>query len=253
MEAKKEIIFEPLAGGFAWVTGGGTRQEIKLSRPWQEPLENLIIPDKCPFCTKPQEELPLPGIPAEWRLLPNPFTPHLRHRLIGPKRCWPSEKMRMLGGREAIAEALEIARIATAQDDVEMATFIHVGRSAGQNLGHPHWHLMQARVRGAFPIPFAFPLSRLIADRENFVIVAGGVHSGECLVAPKRPLSFIPETISRLAECLSWLIELCNVKFRSNDRSLPPDFIVTYGLATAIGCGTQITALFLVFGVVRSV
>lgn len=216
-----EVIFEPLVGGFATITGGGTKNTIKLSRPWQPPLP--LAPEKCPFCTKPQEEISLPGIPANWRLLKDIFTPHRRHRLIIPSKCWDAQTLQNLGGYAAIREALEIALLAMADDQVEMSTFVHVGQSAGQNLGHVHWHLMEVRVQK--PLAFA-KLSRelLVRQYENLEIFATGAHVGECLIVQRnKQLKFNEKAIEEIAGTLDWIISRGNEKFRSTENK-PPEF-----------------------------
>jgi len=219
-----EAIFEPLVGGFTTITGGGTRTAVKLSRPWQPPLP--IAPEKCPFCTKPQEEIPLQNIPAGWRLLSNLFTPHRRHRLIVPNKCWDAEALQTLGGSAAIREALQIARLATTDDRVEMSTFIHIGQSAGQNLGHAHWHLMEVRVRK----PLAFTsLSRelLVHQCENLEIFAMGARAGECLIVQRdKRLKFDEKTVEEVAVALEWIVSRGNEKFCSTEGR-PPEFIVS--------------------------
>ena len=142
-----EVFLKSLVGRFTYITGGGTRNEIKLSRPWQPSLP--IAPEKCPFCTKPQEEISLPAVP-DWRLLPNPYTPHRRHRLAIPRLCWDGETLQNLGGLAGIYSALQAVSCAIEQDKQPMGAFIHVGINAGQNLGHAHWHIMEVRKRGIF-------------------------------------------------------------------------------------------------------
>ncbi len=218
------VIFEPLVGGFTFVTGGGTITAIKLSRTWQSPLP--IAPEKCPFCTKPQEEIFLPNLPAGWRLLGNLFTPHRRHRLIIPGKCWDAKTLQTLGGSTAIREALKVVRLAITEDRVEMSAFIHVGQSAGQNLGHAHWHLMEIRVREPFT---STSLSRelLVHQCENLEIFAMGAHTGECLIVQRdKHLKFDEKTAEEVASTLDWIVSRGNEKFRSTEGR-PPEFIVS--------------------------
>src|SRR5579862_3564978 len=100
-----------LPGGRNRILFGGTRNEIKLSRPWQPALETFVKPEKCPYCNKPQEELKLPERSATgWRLLPNPATPHDKdHSLIIPSTCWSVDVLQRWGGARYIEEALWIA------------------------------------------------------------------------------------------------------------------------------------------------
>lgn len=224
------IIYEPLPGYFTWILAGGTRQAIKLNRPWQKPLEALLNPAKCPFCTKPQEKISLPGIPDGWQLLPNPMTPHIKHRLITPVTCWPAEKPQVLGGMEEIAKALEICRLATIDDDMEIALVIHVGWLAGQGLGHPHWHVCDAQERR--PIRDGLYYERkyeekVVCHHEEYTVVADGEKPGQLLILPCGPMDFNKGTIPWLAEEINYTVNLCNEKFRSADQGLPPEFAVT--------------------------
>jgi len=224
------VTFEKLVGGFTTITSGGTRTAIKLSRPWQPPLP--IALEKCPFCTKDEEELPCPGIPVGWRLLGNPFTPHQRHRLIIPNKCWDAETLQTLGGSAEIRKALETVRLAVKDDYVEMATFIHVGHSAGQGLGHAHWHLMEVRVRS--PLVFAeFSRDLLVHQCENLEIFAMGAREGECLIVERdTELKFNEGTIEELAAALEWIVTRGNEKFRST-QGKPPEFMVSVRISAA--------------------
>lgn len=223
-----EAFFEPLVGGLSMITGGGTRTAIKLSRPWQP--EMPFAPEKCPFCTKPQEEIALPGIPDGWRLLPNIFTPHRRHRLIVPRACWDSKTIQTLGGFEKICDALNIACLAAEDDKVEIAVFIHVGQSAGQNLGHAHWHLMEVRARKPFAFP-ELPAELLVRQYENLDIFAMGARAGECLILERdRCLYFNEQRIKEIAAALEWIISRGNEKFRSTEGK-PPEFMVSVRIA----------------------
>jgi len=219
---KTAVIFETLPGGRNRITAGGTRNNIKLSRPWQPPLP--YNPKKCPFCTKPQEEIPLTGIPAGWKLLPNIFTPHRRHRLIITNECPTPDFTQTLGGFEKIGQALEVARLAIQDDNVEMALFCHVGQTAGQNLGHLHWHLMEVRV--VQPLSFALPRATLVKCIENLNINAAGARAGECVVCQETIESFDKRAVWKIAEALHWIVSLGNKKFESTEGR-PPEFCVS--------------------------
>ena len=227
---KRVSVLEELTD-FSRITCGGTRTQIKLARPWQESLESIIKPESCPFEKGPKEEekILIEGIPRGWWLLTNIFTPHLRHRLIIPDKCWPAEKLQKLGGFPEIKTALEIAEKAINSDgnNTEIALFMHVGRFAGQNLGHPHWHLMEARIRQPFEMkPKKMSRERLIKEEGNFFVVAGGARVGECLIVSEEKMEFNSGTIPKLAEIIEGIVELGNKKFLSSDKNLPPDFHV---------------------------
>ena len=224
-------MFEPLVGGFTFVTGGGTKTAIKLSRPWQVTLP--IVPEKCPFCTKPREEISLPNLPAGWRLLWNLFTPHRRHRLAIPSTCWDAKTLQTLGGCAGIREALEVFRLAIKEDHgVEMATFVHVGQCAGQNLGHAHWHIMEVRVKEALAVGHFAP-ELLVSRNDMLDIVAAGARTGECLIVPRTKTSF-DECVEAIAASLEWIITRGNKKFLSSEGRLP-EFIA----AVRIGANGQ--------------
>lgn len=162
-----KVVSELLIGRFTTVINGGTKTKINLSRPWQPPLP--IAPEKCPFCTKSEEEIPLSGKPEGWRFLSNPFTPHQHHRLIIPSTCWNAEKLQTLGGVRAIRDALTIARLATRDENVETATYIHIGSSAGQNLGHAHWHLMEVPVESRSSVQSFFVYANCLCIKANIL------------------------------------------------------------------------------------
>lgn len=222
-------VLELLPGGLMQVTTGGTRTAIKLARPWQPPLSLLLDPSRCPFDTRPQEEITVPGAPPDWRVLPALFTPHRHHRLVLPRSCWPEEMLQTLGGSTLISEALETARLAIAKESDEIGLFVHIGSLAGQNVSHLHWHLMPVPVR----FPFAgLPTSpeRLVARREGFAIVAEGARSGECLLIPEDGRAFDSSTTAALARALAWLIAHGNAKWQSAEGA-PPHFMVMVRIA----------------------
>lgn len=227
MEENK-VIFEPLPGDFRRILAGGTRTAIKLGRPGQWPLQALINPGKCPFCNKPQEKIDLPGIPQGWWLLPNPMTPHQKHRLIVPNICWSPEKLQELGGVTEIVNTLEICRLATINDNMEIALVIHVGWSTGQNLGHPHWHVCDAKVRIPFNDEPREP-ARIVASMEEFTLLASGEKPGQVQILPHGPygyMHFNSGTIPWLASAIHWIVRRGNEKFRSTE-GFPPEFAVT--------------------------
>lgn len=228
-----KIFFEPLPGDFVWTLAGGTRQAVKLARPWQQPLEKLAEATRtnCPFCKKKEENINLPGIPDGWVLKPNIFTPHRKHRLIVPSECWPAEKLQCLGGEEEIVKALEICRLATVNDNMEIALVTHIGWHTGQNLGHLHWHICDAQVRQPFVNRIsAFNSDRIVARFEEFTLLAGGEKPGQVQILPNgegKYMDFNSGTIPWLARAIHWIVELGNKKFVSSDQGLPPEFAIT--------------------------
>lgn len=221
-----DVIFEKLPGELNSITAGGTRKDIKLSRPWQPPLP--LNPEKCPFCTKPQEEINVLGIPSGWKVLPNPFTPHRRHRLVVPQTCWDENTLQELGGPIHILEALETARMAIQNDAVEMAIFIHVGQCAGQNLGHAHWHVMEVQTQKPlrFPALGWFHGGLAVKAFDYLDIFATGAHAGECLIFTPHTLILSNEGLAKLTEAIDWIVRRGNEKFRST-QGRPPEFTVS--------------------------
>lgn len=229
-----DVIFEKLPGELTTITAGGSRTaSVKLSRPWQPSLP--LNPEKCPFCTKPQEEFNVPGIPAGWKVLPDIFTPHRRHRLVVPLTCWDENTLQELGGPVHILEALETARITeiarviqTGHEDlIEMAIFIHVGSCAGQNLGHPHWHMMEVQTQKPLAFHAMLPETLRVKRFQGMDIFANGAHAGECLIIPHaKPMQFTQEAVAELAIVLAWIVRRGNEKFRST-QGRSPEFTVS--------------------------
>lgn len=220
----KPGLIEDLFGGLARIVSGGTRQVIKRSRPWQPPLPRA--PSPCPLCTNTEGEIALPGMPRGWRLLPPAYTPHQRHRLIIPETCWDDTRLQLVGGVDGIQDALNVARLATMDDQVEMAVFIHIGQLAGQNLGHAHWHLMEVSVQRPLMLR-SFPPSVLVHRHGQFEIGAAGARAGECLIGSGgEPVRFEAATIVELAGALEWIITRGNDRFCSVEGK-PPEFLVT--------------------------
>src|SRR5581483_10805059 len=104
-----DIVFETLPGGFTLITGGGTRKEVNLSRPWQTPI--AITPISCPFCAKKLDELPVALAPDGWRVINNISTRHRRARIVIPDHCWEAQKLQCLGGIAQVQGALETVRL----------------------------------------------------------------------------------------------------------------------------------------------
>lgn len=234
-----------LPGGHIRILYGGTRTKIKLSRPWQPPLADIVRPRECPFCTKPQEEFALPDdMPSGWKLLPNPFTPHRDHRLLIPSGCKSAEWLEHWGGVKNFEEAFRIVSAVLCQDAAatesgvipETTLLVMVGYLAGQNLGHPHLHLFSSDVD--WPQSYislhdyaAHNPGAVVGQNEVWVVAAGGARSGECLIIPRREQSFAA-VASSLAKVVSQLIELGNEKFRSVQGMSPH-----WGLVVRIASG----------------
>jgi hypothetical protein len=225
-----EIIFKPLPGNVSSITGGGTRNKLQLKRPWQGSLGDLVRPAVCPFCTKIEPGVPVERIPDGIRMLENPFTPHRQHKLIIPRACMREDQLRRLGGQEVIRAIFDTAALAIAQGIFhggELAFFAHIGRTAGQNQGHLHWHCKETLPKTPFTRPTNIDPEVVVFRSNGFTVAAMGAHAGECFVMPNRDLEFQRSTVrGDLAIILSQLIDLGNKKFVS-EEGRTPDFMLT--------------------------
>jgi hypothetical protein len=217
---------QTLAGGFATTTSGGSRTSIKLSRPWQTPFP--IDPDNCPFCNEVAPKPLLRDNPPGWRIRDNKFTPHKHHRLIVADKCWGENMLQTLGGYEKIREVMNTANKATIGESTEFALFVHIGNSAGQNLGHIHWHLMEVAVRKPLSTAIRMYEPELLVHEQNGMsIFATGTRAGECLTLSKnKKLEFGDNSIPDIAATIDWIVSVGNNKFRSV-QGRTPDFSVT--------------------------
>ncbi|MEK7187942.1 MAG: hypothetical protein AAB691_03815 [Patescibacteria group bacterium] len=212
-------------GGFP-ILFGGTRQTIKMSRVHQMPLEGLVDPANCVFCkmepAKVAEETHhIPGVvePRGWRRLKNAFTPHPDHRLIIPEICWSPGDLQEWGGTSGLYSALIMAA-AEAGDGNEKVFLVNVGKSAGQNQGHPHMHVFSGIIEGHRGIEstsdFATKATHVASDN-SFDIFAAGIHSGECQILPRESDFDLKKTLNlhALASAMSHLVRRCNRAFAS--------------------------------------
>ena len=215
---------------------GGTRTEIKLDRPWQVGIPHTT---ECALCRRYEaDSLSVLGLPAEWRVIKNAFTPHRFHRLIVPSTCWPEDSLRTLGGAAQIANAILAAmKIMEQSREDNLWMGIHIGYLAGQNVSHLHWHLL--RTTEAPPVPTESTWSAvrdlqtqslIVVEDDTFVVSAGGVRSGALIIAPKEfGLIANKEMISTFAELLNNTITLCNRKLMSTTGK-GPDFKIAVHL-----------------------
>lgn len=218
-------------GGGVQTRAGGTRTGLKLARPWQV---EISFSGECPFETKPQKVL------AEmngWELLENLYTPFSNHLLIIPERCWEVDKLRRLGGAEEIEKAMNLAlSIIKEAGGEEVWLGIHIGPTAGQNLLHPHWHLLRP-IRSGRTDPtenqISLPLTDpdlIIFEKSGMIVSVGGVRAGQCFITPRKESTanvnsgFSGRIISIV---LDRLISLCATKFK-NPRELPPEYMVWF-------------------------
>lgn len=217
---------------------GGTRTAIKVDRLWQKALN--IDPETCPFETKrlyANHEITMCSEDGKWVAFKNLFTPNLFHRVIIPTTCrkWSDERVRLLGGKEEIAKALNLAYQVLMFNPSRKQEHIvtHNGYSAGQNVPHIHWHSLsfpevaqgdnpykiQDELLSATAAPKYF-----VSTHDNLKVVVGGHRAGQCLILPNNQDWVYLENITNV---LSSLVALYADKFRSRvGDKLPPDFTV---------------------------
>ncbi len=203
---------------------GGTRNKINLNRPWQMDLP--YNPEKCPFCTKEEEEA-MPTLPG-WRVLGNPATPHPFHRLVIPTECTTREHVRILGGEQAIRDALSIYEtvlpVAKAEGFERTSFAAHIGYLGGQGLGHLHWHACDAKEPEDLieeAIRCSLDKKRIVFCQDDIFAYVEGAEAGQVFLIPRGP-DMAP---SDLAGSISRIVNLFNEKFISV-QGLQPEYTV---------------------------
>ncbi len=245
---KSPVTFYDWPGGRRSVAGG-TRTAIKLDRPWQKDIE--VDPKKCPFCTKPQNEVRAIDLGEEgsWRVIENIFTPYPFHRLVIPSQCWSKEDVRNLGGEAKMRGALNLAmEEVAANQDRTIFVNVHVGALAGQNVAHLHYHVVQYKFDDNSESPvmhklhelydgrygYTGPLNHLVGGSNSVLqLAAGGMRVGQFFIFPTGSNALdVTGDVSRvivgqtIAGYLSSLITAMNEKFRSV-QGLAPDFKIS--------------------------
>ncbi len=244
------------SGAFA----GGTRRQVNVSRPWQGNLPSRL--ENCPLCKK---EIIQQG--DFWRVVSNSFTPYDFHELIIPNDC-PTGDYYDLGGTENLAEIIKLATKRIFHKDAKGDKFfelnVHIGRLAGQNQAHIHFHLLiPPEVTPFTQIPvdckFAFPgainslmnwLGKLrnkpdllITKTSQFSVVAAGYRAGQCF--------FIPSGVWKLSDAsdlpnlISKVIALYGDRFKDPETSLRPEYKLGFLIDTKgiVRFGTYVPVL----------
>ncbi len=215
-------IVTNLPGGQQRTLSGGTRNEVKLSRPWQASLSAIIDPENCPFCNKPQEDLVLPSnSPKGWRWLPNIFTPHPEHTLLIPDRCWLEEELQEWGGEKKICEAIQIASRVFRRHRKEMIALAHVEHQSGQNLGHAHLHFFEVQVTNPLSARSLEMKDLMVLGQDGITAIAGGVKAGECLLFSEHEAPFSLQTAETVGQVLHRLIAVGNKAWKSTQGLAP--------------------------------
>lgn len=212
---------------------GGTRTAVKLSRPWQYNIAT-IAGNECPFETKPQNELDrMETTEGVWRVLDNTATPYAWHRLLIPEKCWEEKNLRTLGGSRQIANVLTLAGQTMKKESMtdRACLGIHVGWHAGQNVWHPHYHLIkpyESEEAGDFHRLNSCTEATEIIRTGNFSIFCGGYMTGQCQITPtdkdrKKFCEQSTEEHMEIGTAVARLISMFNKSFTST-QGMPPDF-----------------------------
>lgn len=209
-----------------------------FSRRWQARIP--IDPDNCPFENRPQNVAAVHERPDGdgWKVLISTTKSEPYHHLIIPQTCklWPEERTRTLGGRDKIAEAIEIAARKIRDERLRRAQFsVQIGPLAAQNVAHLHYHLYQLDNLEGEDI-LAATLARYLYEADglkklaffwddDFIVVAGGHRTGQSLFIPKSATPFgpYPSFGPRTADMLAHLVDLYSTKFKSVE-GMPPDY-----------------------------
>ncbi|MBI5728689.1 MAG: hypothetical protein HY983_00380 [Candidatus Magasanikbacteria bacterium] len=223
-----EFSLEVLPGGIPTMSGG-TRRGVKLDRSWQSDI--IVNPGRCPFEDEESLEGRLIRFYQEeggWRVITNQFTPYHNHLLIMPMTCWSKEDLRTLGGLNKITVALRIVSDILAPIAGERWLNVYVGATAGQNVTHLHYHLLEPAQRilsrPERDVAGHFASSLLVLfELEGFRVVVGGHRAGQCFIVPLEGRPFDQSAAESLAGVLQRIIRMFAEKFTSS-QGLPPDF-----------------------------
>ncbi|MDP2704136.1 MAG: hypothetical protein Q8P01_02850 [bacterium] len=213
--------------GDVYTLSGGTRNAVKLGRPWQKELPSEWT---CPFHPPKPDQVVARFGDGEWLLLTNLFTPHPFHQLIVPGSCWPSSTLRSLGGVEAVTGALTVACGVAEQQNQEVFILCHVGYGGGQNVPCHHWHVhtrsdfftSTLRVQQVRQTVYTSPFHLSTVGEVRISVC--GARTGQCFFAPSNPVSF-RQVIADVAHVLVETVKLYNAKFQST-QGMSPDFSI---------------------------
>ena len=232
---KPNVIIQNWPGGISTLAGG-TRTAIKIDRPWQMPLS--INPATCPF--EPQRlkdekrEIVRSSPDGRWVSFNNRFTPNLDHSLVVPVTCadWPDSRVRLLGGKEEIATALDLVyqNIAMQPTREFRQVTINIGWCGGQNVGHIHWHTFGLPPEAWRSLPHHIAVSLeetkypalTLFEQDGLRVIAGGHRAGQCFILPNGKVD-----VEDVAMVIDRIVTLYADKFTSRvGARLAPDFTI---------------------------
>ena len=74
------------------------------------------------------------------------------------------------------------------------------------------------------------PRKLLVQQTGVFNVFTMGARAGECLILPRERMTFSEDTVKDLASALEWIVNRCNVKFRSVEGR-PPEYSLSVRIA----------------------
>ncbi len=236
MSSDNPVVFYKWPNGLRNVAGG-TRNEIKLDRPWQIPIQ--VDPSSCPFCNKPRNDVAFYEDGGGWRLIKNSFTPYPFHQMLIPKHCWAVDKLRSLGGKDELICAMKILKtLAERESNRTLFVNVHIGWLAGQNVSHLHYHLVQYKFddNSTSSVGLEFQsffrenpqlvISKKTIWESDLTIGIGGMRAAQAIILPNGEKFHWGIFSATMGSALSWLVNEYNEKFKSK-QGLPPDFKIS--------------------------
>lgn len=219
---------ERLPGGL-WVASVEGR--VNVNRPWQEdPAKLADDASKCDFAKADEMRVREhePSGDSGWRVINNQREVSPFQRMILPLACWHMSRVRKLGGPSAIKAVLHI--VDRLEKQKELYVMAHIGRLAGQNQPHLHWHVLTppgsehlGRSHAANVAGYFASSTFVLSDEGGLRIVVGGHKAGQCYFLPVGPDKPFTEQNALLAERIHSIIELYARKFAG---PYPPEFQV---------------------------
>lgn len=234
--------------GEIWLTltgepciAGGTRSPVTnrmINRPWQ-PSKPERLPN-CPFCVENgrMEQLYANGevltfypegtslIDYRFAAIRNTMTPYPYHELLVPRidePLWPwNDVDYLVGVLEIIVERTRL--ILACQDYTNVAVGFHYGQTAGQNLGHPHWHLIGSdweQPKECFWCKWPTREEFVYGGTDNLIVLLDGIRAGQTVVVSRDHHWNWHQNLGEIALLLLRITSLFHQRFDD------PDFILS--------------------------